>query len=149
MDTQLANVDVPIPNSRAAAAIDFFCSTTYATAFSRYSTENDLRRCAMTTTLPGEHAPPIQGVTTEPGEVQYAAQGRTVDTAHSVLTERSGRDGLYVGLTRGRQGNWAYVVCERNPGPDEERVAGDPVATLARVLANDEPALAATQVLSD
>jgi len=79
----------------------------------------------------------------------HAAQGRTVDTAHSVLTERSGRDGLYVGLTRGREGNWAYVVCERNPGPDEERVAGDPVATLARVLANDEPALAATQVLRE
>lgn len=48
-------------------------------------------------------------------ELGYAAtihrgQGATVDTAHVILTNTSTREGAYVGLTRGRESNRAYVV---------------------------------------
>jgi ATP-dependent exoDNAse (exonuclease V) alpha subunit len=33
----------------------------------------------------------------------YAAQGRTVDTAHAVLGEQAHREDAYVALTRGRE----------------------------------------------
>ena len=40
----------------------------------------------------------------------YVAQGRTVDTAHLVVSEGMTRDLLYVGMTRGREKNLAHVV---------------------------------------
>jgi conjugative relaxase-like TrwC/TraI family protein len=40
----------------------------------------------------------------------YVAQGRTVDTAHLVVSEGTSRDLLYVGMTRGREENHAHVV---------------------------------------
>ncbi|HET6190479.1 MAG TPA: MobF family relaxase [Trebonia sp.] len=40
----------------------------------------------------------------------YVAQGRTVDTAHLVVSEGMSRDLLYVGMTRGREENRAHVV---------------------------------------
>lgn len=40
----------------------------------------------------------------------HAAQGRTVDTAHAVLTAAGDRAGAYVALTRGRDRNTAHVV---------------------------------------
>jgi hypothetical protein len=40
----------------------------------------------------------------------YVAQGRTVDTAHLVVSEGMTRDLLYVGMTRGREKNYAHVV---------------------------------------
>jgi conjugative relaxase-like TrwC/TraI family protein len=40
----------------------------------------------------------------------YVAQGRTVDTAHLVVSEGMTRDLLYVGMTRGRESNHAHVV---------------------------------------
>jgi conjugative relaxase-like TrwC/TraI family protein len=51
----------------------------------------------------------------ENGELAYAgnvfvAQGRTVDTAHLVVSEGMTRDLLYVGMTRGREENYAHVV---------------------------------------
>ena len=79
----------------------------------------------------------------------HGAQGRTVDTSHAVMSQRTGRDGLYVAMTRGREGNWAYVACEQHDRPDEAPVTGDPVAVLVGVMTTDEPALAATQVLRD
>jgi conjugative relaxase-like TrwC/TraI family protein len=77
----------------------------------------------------------------------HGAQGRTVDTGHAVLSERSSREGIYVAMTRGREGNWAYVACDVHPAQDQDRVLGDPVGTLAQVLTTDDTALAATQVL--
>lgn len=79
----------------------------------------------------------------------HGAQGRTVDTGHAVFSERSSRQGLYVEMTRGREGNWAYVACDTHPVQDEERVVGDPVGTLAQVMTTGDPGLAATQVLRD
>jgi conjugative relaxase-like TrwC/TraI family protein len=40
----------------------------------------------------------------------FVAQGRTVDTAHLVVSEGMTRDLLYVGMTRGREENRAHVV---------------------------------------
>ena len=49
------------------------------------------------------------------GELGYAgnthvAQGRTTDTAHLLVTGSLNRPSLYVGMTRGRQANTAYVA---------------------------------------
>lgn len=40
----------------------------------------------------------------------HSAQGLTVDTSHAVVTEATGQEALYVGLTRGREGNTAHVT---------------------------------------
>ena len=40
----------------------------------------------------------------------HVAQGRTVDTAHLLVTDSLSRQALYVGMTRGRQSNTAHVV---------------------------------------
>jgi hypothetical protein len=56
----------------------------------------------------------------------HAAQGRTADTAHAVITEQLSRALAYVALTRGRTANYAYAVT--GPAvPDVDRQLGDPV----------------------
>jgi conjugative relaxase-like TrwC/TraI family protein len=40
----------------------------------------------------------------------HVAQGRTVDTAHLLVTDSLSAQALYVGMTRGRQANTAHVV---------------------------------------
>lgn len=42
----------------------------------------------------------------------HAGQGRTVDTAHAVVEDGMSRQALYVEMSRGRHGNWAWVVTE-------------------------------------
>ena len=44
----------------------------------------------------------------------HSAQGRTADTAHGVVTPALSRALAYVMLTRGRDGNYAYVVTGRS-----------------------------------
>jgi hypothetical protein len=41
-----------------------------------------------------------------------ASQGRTVDTCHAVVESGMSRQGLYVEMSRGREGNWAWVVTD-------------------------------------
>ena len=43
----------------------------------------------------------------------HAAQGRTVDVSHAVVTARTGASALYVGMSRGRHANIAHVVTTR------------------------------------
>ena len=50
----------------------------------------------------------------------HAAQGRTVDTGHLLVDGTGDRQGLYVGMSRGRDANYAYCVT----GPR----AADPAA---------------------
>jgi hypothetical protein len=45
----------------------------------------------------------------------HAAQGRTVDTAHTVVAPSSDAASVYVGLTRGREGNDAWIVTRPLP----------------------------------
>ena len=47
----------------------------------------------------------------------HVAQGRTVDTAHLLVTETLSRQSLYVGMTRGRQSNTAHVVTGTTAPP--------------------------------
>jgi hypothetical protein len=61
-----------------------------------------------TVTLPADYV-------SESVELAYAttahrAQGQTVDTAHLIVTDHLTRALLYVGMTRGRRSNRAYVV---------------------------------------
>jgi conjugative relaxase-like TrwC/TraI family protein len=81
----------------------------------------------------------------------HAAQGATVDIAHTVLARRSTRTSVYVGLTRGRHENHAYVICNRPEGGDIEGPADHPVAVLADILDRPDPpdAVAALQVQVD
>jgi conjugative relaxase-like TrwC/TraI family protein len=48
----------------------------------------------------------------------HVAQSRTVDTAHVVIDETAGRPSLYVGMSRGRERNTAYLVTERAHAAD-------------------------------
>ncbi|NVM98519.1 MobF family relaxase [Arthrobacter sp. SDTb3-6] len=50
----------------------------------------------------------------------HRSQGITVDTSHTLLTQGClTRELFYVGMTRGREANTAYI-CETDPAPDEE-----------------------------
>jgi len=69
----------------------------------------------------------------------HAAQGGTRDAAHVVITARSTRTSVYVGLTRGRVENHAYVACSRPEGADRDGPAEDPVAVLAAILERPDP----------
>jgi len=62
------------------------------------------------------------GYVAEHVELAYAttthrAQGRTVDTAHAMVTSASTREALYVAATRGRNSNRLYVDTSYDPDP--------------------------------
>jgi conjugative relaxase-like TrwC/TraI family protein len=48
----------------------------------------------------------------------HRAQGRTVDTAHAMVTATTTREVIYVEATRGRQANHLYVDTQYDPDPD-------------------------------
>jgi hypothetical protein len=95
----------------------------------------------------------------------HVAEGRTVDTGHLVIDDTCGRESLYVGMTRGRQRNTAYVVTERaraadlspelRPAPGlEDPGAGEDaarrphrLAVLAGVLERQQTAWTATETM--
>ena len=57
----------------------------------------------------------------------HVAQGRTVDTAHLLVTDSLSRQALYVGMTRGRQANTAHVVTGNTAPPGHAALpAGHP-----------------------
>ena len=69
----------------------------------------------------------------------HAAQGLTVDTCHTVVTQATAADALYVGMTRGRQANTAHVVTravpvDAPPGTVLEAVHRPPAAVLAGIF---------------
>jgi hypothetical protein len=79
----------------------------------------------------------------------HSAQGVTADTAHAVLSEQATRSMLYVGLTRGRDSNTAYLyerVAEHEYGPTQadrlhamKRGTGRHAARLAHeIIANHD-----------
>ena len=76
----------------------------------------------------------------------HVAQGRTVDTAHLLVTESLSRQALYVGMTRGRQANTAHVVTgiTAPPGHQPYQQAA-PEAVLAGILQRDDNDLSATE----
>jgi hypothetical protein len=70
----------------------------------------------------------------------YAAQGRTADTAHALITAGMNRETLYVAATRGRHENRLHVVTGQ-PGSDHQAT---PEAVLGPALARPASESAAT-----
>jgi hypothetical protein len=95
----------------------------------------------------------------------HTAEGRTVDTAHLVVDETVGRESFYVGMSRGRERNTAYVVTERaraadlspdaspspditDPGKADDAARPDHRLTvLSAVLERDQAERAATETM--
>jgi hypothetical protein len=76
----------------------------------------------------------------------HVAQGRTVDTAHLLVTSTLSRQALYVGMTRGRESNTAHVVTGRTaPAGHEPYLQAAPESVLADVLRRDGDDLSATE----
>ena len=71
----------------------------------------------------------------------HRAQGRTVDTAHALISPTTTREALYVAATRGRVSNRMYVDVAFDPDPqtshDELVSRQDARGVLASVVAND------------
>jgi conjugative relaxase-like TrwC/TraI family protein len=79
----------------------------------------------------------------------HAAEGLTVDTAHTVVTPATRAQALYPALTRGRDGNTAHIVTRAIPadaptGAVHDAVHRDPRAVLDAVLEAGAPELSAT-----
>ena len=76
----------------------------------------------------------------------HVAQGRTVDTAHLLVTDSLSRQALYVGMTRGRQSNTAHVVTGNTAPPGHEPYQqATPESVLAGIMGRDDGDLSATE----
>src|SRR4029077_256328 len=76
----------------------------------------------------------------------HVAQGRTVDTAHLLVTDTLSRQALYVGMTRGRQANTAHVITGTTAPPGREPYQqATPESVLVGVLQRDDGDLSATE----
>ena len=76
----------------------------------------------------------------------HVAQGRTVDTAHLLVTDSLSRQALYVGMTRGRESNTAHVVTGKTAPPGHKPYQqATPEAVLASVIQRDDGDLSATE----
>jgi len=76
----------------------------------------------------------------------HVAQGRTVDTAHLLVTGTLSAQALYVGMTRGRQANTAHVVTGQTASPGHQpHQQATPESVLAGVLQRDAGDMSATE----
>ena len=76
----------------------------------------------------------------------HVAQGRTVDTAHLLITGSLSRQALYVGMTRGRQSNTAHVVTGKTaPAGKKPYQQAAPESVLATVMQREAEDLSATE----
>jgi hypothetical protein len=76
----------------------------------------------------------------------HVAQGRTVDTAHLLVTGSLSRQSLYVGMTRGRESNTAHVITGPTAPPGRqlyEQASSESV--LAGILQRDDGDLTAIE----
>jgi hypothetical protein len=74
----------------------------------------------------------------------HAAQGLTVDTCHTVITQTTTAEALYVGMTRGRQANTAHVVtcavpADAPPGAVLTTAHRSPATVLAGLFETSDP----------
>ena len=78
-----------------------------------------------------------------------AAQGLTVDETHVVVTPGMYRSELYTALSRGREANHAYAICETDTELTHHRAGTPPtpIEVLARVTQRERPDWAAHNVL--
>jgi conjugative relaxase-like TrwC/TraI family protein len=78
----------------------------------------------------------------------HRAQGRTVDTGHVIARAGMTRETLYVGITRGRDANHAYVVTDAGMCEEHQRQAPSTGRdVLVRILANPGAEPSATEVM--
>jgi hypothetical protein len=76
----------------------------------------------------------------------HVAQGRTVDTAHLLVTDSLSRQALYVGMTRGRESSTAHVVTGKTAPPGRQPYQqAAPESVLAGILQRDDSDLSATE----
>jgi conjugative relaxase-like TrwC/TraI family protein len=78
----------------------------------------------------------------------HRAQGRTVNTAHAIITAATQREVLYVAATRGRDANLLYVDTMYDPDADTSHGPMpelEPLDVLRSVLANVGAEQAATE----
>jgi hypothetical protein len=76
----------------------------------------------------------------------HVGQGRTVDTAHPLVTETLSRRSLYVGLTRGRESNTAHIVTGNTAPPGHLSYAqASPESVVKEILERDDADLSATE----
>jgi conjugative relaxase-like TrwC/TraI family protein len=64
----------------------------------------------------------------------HRAQGRTVDTAHVLVSPTTTREVLYVSATRGRESNQLYVDISYDPDPQTGHSEGAPPKDVRDVL---------------
>ena len=78
-----------------------------------------------------------------------AAQGVTVDETHVVVTSAMYRSELYTALSRGRDANHVYAVCDPDTEHAHSHTGASPTATevLGRVAQRERPDWAAHSVL--
>jgi len=81
----------------------------------------------------------------------HRAQGRTVDTAHALVTSTTTREALYVLATRGRESNQVYVDTHYDPDPQTSHdQATEPITArelLVGVLRNEGADVAAHDMI--
>ena len=76
----------------------------------------------------------------------HVAQGRTVDTAHLLVTDSLSRQALYVGMTRGRQANTAHVITGTTaPLGHKPYQQANPESVLVGIMGRDGGDLSATE----
>jgi TrwC relaxase/AAA domain len=76
----------------------------------------------------------------------HVGQGRTVDTAHLLVTETLSRRSLYVGLTRGRESSTAHIVTGQTALPGHEPYQqASPESVVKAILDRDDADLSATE----
>jgi hypothetical protein len=76
----------------------------------------------------------------------HVGQGRTVDTAHLLVTETLSRRSLYVGLTRGRESNTAHIITGNTAPPGHPPYTqASPESVVKAILDRDDADLSATE----
>lgn len=76
----------------------------------------------------------------------HAVQGRTTDGAHSLVERGMARNSVYVQATRGRDGNYLYVVCEVTGDEHQpESYTVSAAEVLREVIGTDGAQVSATE----
>jgi hypothetical protein len=76
----------------------------------------------------------------------HVGQGRTVDTAHLLVTGTLSRRSLYVGLSRGRESNTAHVVTGNTAPPGHPHYQqASPESVIKAIMDRDDADLSATE----
>ncbi len=79
----------------------------------------------------------------------HAAQGRTVETAHTVAAMGVDRELLYVAMTRGRDANHAYLVTEDFLHEELGGGHAEPADAFRTIVDQDPAVTSATEALRD